>query len=377
MDTLFMDSLDSTMAAINNQNEQRFIPAAADKRWQQVLNRDAAAEGRFVYAVRSTGIYCRTTCASRRPKRENVEFFATPIAARNAGYRACERCKPDAPAKEVELVKRACALMAKDDLPRRELVAELGTTAAILSRSFNRVLGISVKEYAAARRLKRFRNTLNTQPQAKVTDALYEAGFNSSSRLYESAGTKLGMTPTQYKRGGAGQEVRYTTAASSLGKMLVASTGKGICAILFGDNEAELSAELKTRFAKADLHRDEKNLAAEVRAVLEHLREPHQAFALPLDLRATAYESRVWQALRNIPAGETRTYSAVAAALGQPTAVRAVAQACGRNPVAVVVPCHRVIGSNGKLTGYRWGLARKKKLLEIESRGGTPLTFLP
>jgi len=339
----------------------------SDLRWQAVLQRDAAADGRFVYAVRTTGIYCRVTCASRRPRQENVEFFSTTEAARRAGYRACERCRPDAPAADAEVVARACRLLHEDaECSAADVAKQVGISQARLTRAFKNVLGVSVKQYAMAQRLQRFRGGLQTS-KSKITDAMYAAGFSSSSRLYESAPSKLGMTPTKYKRGGVGELIRYTTADSSLGRMLVAATTKGICAIAFGDSEGAMVRDLQQRFAKAEIARDESSLEEAVRVVTEKLREPARAFALPLDLRATAFQQRVWNALKKIPVGETRSYAAVAKSLGRPTAARAVARACAGNPVAVVVPCHRVVAGDGSMAGYRWGVARKKKLLAQEA----------
>jgi len=292
------------------------------------------------------------------------------MAARSAGYRACQRCFPDVPVRNADLVSRACVMLdiAENELRVAELAEELAISKAKLMRTFKDVLGVSLKQYATARRMERFREELKLRSKADVTDVMYATGFGSSSRLYEKSRATLGMTPTQFRSGATGEQIGYAVTGSPLGRMLVAATEKGICAIAFGDTDAKLVAELKQRFNKAELVLDEERLEAAVRAVVQHLQEPRSAFALPLDLRATAFQQRVWHALQKIPTGETRSYSAVAKALGRPTAVRAVAQACARNPVAVVVPCHRVVASDAKLAGYRWGVERKRKLLEREAR---------
>jgi len=357
------------------------------REWQQVLARDASADGRFVYAVRSTKIYCRPSCPSRRPTRRNVAFFPTAAAAESAGYRACKRCEPDRalprPDPQQALVAAATDLLARDAAaPARlaDLAQATGANRLTLLRAFRRVLGVTPGEFARAQRVARFKDALkpagasNTRPPTpntkRITDAIYEAGFGSSSRLYESSSGSLGMTPRTLRAGGAGLVIRYTTAASPLGRMLVAATPAGVCSIAFGRDDAELAAELRKRFDKAELVAARGNtgwLADTVAFVLSQTTEHPLAAAFPLDVRATAFQQRVWKALREIPRGETRSYSQIARKIGRPTAVRAVAAAIGANPVALAVPCHRVIGKDGSLTGYRWGLERKRKLLAAES----------
>jgi AraC family transcriptional regulator of adaptative response/methylated-DNA-[protein]-cysteine methyltransferase len=341
-----------------------------DDRWQAVLAADAAQDGAFVYAVRSTGIYCRPSCPSRRPKRERVTFFDVPEAAEGAGFRACRRCNPkDTQARDpqLEAVRAACRYIeSRDEGP--VTLAELGEAVGLsphhLQRVFTRVMGISPRAYADARRLGRVKSLLKAGDD--VTGALYEAGYGSSSRLYERADEQLGMTPATYRRGGEGVHIRYTIADSPLGRILVAATRKGICMVSLGDNDAHLEHELHHDFPTAEIARDENALGAWVKTLLRHLEGKAPHLDLPLDVRATAFQRKVWQALREIPYGEHRTYGEIAEALGIPKAARAVGRACATNPVSLIVPCHRAVGSSGDLTGYRWGVARKKELLARE-----------
>jgi AraC family transcriptional regulator, regulatory protein of adaptative response / methylated-DNA-[protein]-cysteine methyltransferase len=338
-----------------------------DRAWQMVEERKPAADMLFVYAVRTTGIYCRPSCPSRRPLRGSVEFFATSELAERAGYRACKRCTPGQTHPTAHMLTQACDYIERhlDDTVKLDHLGQtVGLSAFHTQRLFRRYLGISPRQYQQARRMERFRQNLLTNDS--VTTAMYEAGFTSSSRLYESANEHLGMTPTEYRRGGKDVAIRFVIADSPLGKMLVAATDAGLCAVAFGSLESELEDDLASRFPESERLRDETGLGATVKQVLTQMSEHPVAMELPLDVRATAFQRRVWEALRRIPRGETRTYSQIAKEIGQPTAVRAVARACATNPVAIVVPCHRVIGSDGSLTGYRWGVERKKKLLELE-----------
>jgi AraC family transcriptional regulator of adaptative response/methylated-DNA-[protein]-cysteine methyltransferase len=333
------------------------------ERWQAVLARDRRFDGAFVYAVRSTGIYCRPSCASRRPRRTQVSFFPIPEAAEREGFRACRRCHPaDANSGDpaVTLVREACrAIAAGERLPG-------GDDTRRLARAFKRVLGITPRAYAEARRVSRFKQELKRRKH--VSPALYEAGYSSTSRVYERTNEQLGMTPGTYARGGAGIGIAYATVQTSLGRLLVAATERGVCRVSLGDNAAGLEADLVTEFPSAKVLEDKSGkLEGWVGAILAYLdgREPH--LDLPLDIRATAFQRRVWQELQKIPFGKTRTYAAIAKRMGQPMATRAVARACATNPTALVIPCHRVVKENGELGGYRWGVERKTSLLKMES----------
>jgi AraC family transcriptional regulator, regulatory protein of adaptative response / methylated-DNA-[protein]-cysteine methyltransferase len=345
------------------------------KQWQQVLERDARADGQFVYAVKSTKIYCKPSCASRRPMRKQVSFFPSPALAEAAGYRACKRCEPERTAAKADPQAGAIAAVTeylKDHADERTRLTDVAKATGVgrltILRGFKRVLGVSPGEYAKEARLAKFKDKVR-EPKKRITDAIYEAGYGSSSRLYEKSSAALGMTPRVMREGGAGLLIRYCTAATSLGKMLVATTDVGICSIAFGKDDKELVAGLRERFAKAQLVAAKGNtgwLADAVAFVASQLGEHPLAATFPLDVRATAFQQRVWKALQEIPRGETRSYSELALQLGAPTASRAVAGACGANPVAIAVPCHRVVGKDGSLTGYRWGVERKRRLLEAE-----------
>jgi len=353
----------------------------AGKAWQQVLQRDAAADGQFVYAVKSTGVYCRPSCPSRRPERKNVSFFPSNEMAEAAGFRACLRCEPTRVAPkadpQAEAIAKAANFLSAHAGERTSLDALAGAAGvgkfAVL-RGFKRVLGVTPGEFAREQRKERFRERVQARASARVskspvTDAVYEAGFGSSSRLYEDVDAMLGMSPTAMKEGGAGETIRYAMADSPLGRVLVGATDRGLCAVLFADDDAEAAADLRERFPQAVLRRDDKDLREAVEFVLGRMKESSSATAMPFHARATAFQQRVWRALSEIPRGETRTYAEIAAKIGSPAAVRAVGTACGANPLALVVPCHRVVGTDGKITGYRWGVERKKRLLEMERAG--------
>ncbi len=342
-----------------------------NKYWAAVLERDRTFDGTFVYAVGSTGVYCRPSCPSRRPRREGVSFFAGPAAAEAAGYRACRRCHPNQPAPEdpnLALVQQICLYLAEphDQIPTLdELSARFGLSSFHLQRTFKRIVGLSPHQFASEQRLARFKEGL--KDGQSVTDALYAAGFQTNSTAYVDAQRRLGMTPTQYRRGGDALPITYTCAPCALGWVLLAATERGICAVRLGDTEAEVVDALAAEFPAADLQRADAELAAWLETMLAYLDGQPTALDLPLDVRATAFQRRVWEALVAIPYGSTRTYAEVAQSIGQPTATRAVARACATNPAALVIPCHRVIRSDGGLGGYRWGLARKQKLLAQEA----------
>jgi len=354
-----------------------------------VQARDRSADGAFVYAVRSTGIYCRPSCPSRKPRREQVVFFPLPEAAEQQGFRECRRCRPRAAAlrdPRIETVARVCreidARIEGD--PDADVENEMRLTLAALSslarmsphqldRAFRSAMGITPRQYADSRRMRRLKSRLKKGDD--VTTALYEAGFGSPSRLYERAPSHLGMTPAAYRNGGAGMQIHYTITNSPLGRLLVGATERGISALYLGQSDAALRAALRKEYPRADLlldghghrNRDRGSLREWVGMILAHLRgqEPH--LELPTDVQATAFQRRVWEELRKIPYGATRTYSEVARAIGRPAAIRAVARACATNPVSVVVPCHRVVRGDGNLAGYRWGIERKRALLKNES----------
>ncbi len=341
-----------------------------DPRWNAVLQRDAAVDGTFYYSVGSTGVYCRPSCAARTPKPENVRFHATREAAEQAGFRPCLRCRPDQPPLEqrrAAIVTAACRLIeSADAMPSlAQLAAQAGLSLHHFHRLFKSVAGVTPKAYAVAHRGQRLRTQL--EHGASVTRAIYEAGYNSSSRFYEESRPRLGMAPARYRKGGAGVEIRFAVGACSLGAILVASSPQGVCAILLGDEPEALVRDLQDRFPQAVLiggDQDYERLVAQVIGLVE---SPAIGLDLPLDIRGTAFQQRVWQALRDIPAGTTASYAEIAARLGMPKSVRAVASAIAANPLAVAVPCHRVIRTDGSLSGYRWGVERKRALLEREA----------
>jgi len=343
--------------------------------WRAVLGRDASFDGDFVYAVRTTGIYCRPSCPSRRPERARVVFFPRPDAAEKEGYRACLRCRPsgrgdggpESTLTGVERVREVCRYI--EDHPDTPptltaLARHVGASPWHLQRSFKQITGVTPRQYADERRRARLKEQL--KKGGSVTQAMYEAGYGSSSRLYEKADAGLGMTPKAYLRGGTGAAIRYTTTRSPMGLILVAATDKGICRIMRGTGETAMAAELKREFPSAQVRRDAVGLKAWAKVVagIADGRKPH--IDLPLDIRATAFQRRVWEALQSIPRGATRSYGEVARAIGKPKAARAVGAACGANPVALVIPCHRVVAGDGGLGGYGWGLERKKVLLDKE-----------
>ncbi len=367
---------DTGMTTMTEQTKINVVPSFfPGRQWQQVLERDAAADGQFYYAVKSTKIYCRPSCPSRKPARKNVSFYPTAEAAREAGYRACLRCEPDQAQAKTDPQAGAIATVtdylkahATERTRLDDVAKATGVGRLTILRGFKRVLGVSPGQFAKAARVESFKNGVRA-PKKKITDAIYEAGYGSSSRLYEQSNAALGMMPRVMREGGAGLVIRYCTAASPLGRMLVATTDVGVCSITFGRNDAELVAGLRASFDKAQLVAAKGNtgwLAEAVAFVLSQTTEHPVAATFPMDVRATAFQQRVWRALREIPRGETRSYSELASGLGSPAAVRAVAAACGANPIAVAVPCHRVVGKDGSLTGYRWGVERKRKLLAAE-----------
>lgn len=341
--------------------------------WQAVLARDASQDGRFVFAVSSTGIYCRPSCPSKRPRRPNVTFFRSPDQAESAGYRACLRCRPKATGGNPQLrtVKAVCRYI-EQHLDEPVTLARLGEVAGLspfhLQRTFKAVLGVTPREYADSCRMNQLKQQLRAGHS--VTHALYDAGYSSSSRLYERTASHLGMTPDKYRRGAVATPIRYTFADSPLGRMLVAATEKGICAIQFASSDEELEQGMKREFPFAIRRRDDDSLQGWTEDLLRQMQGHKLNTALPLDIQATAFQRKVWSYLQAIPFGATRSYQQVAKGIGRASASRAVARACATNPVAVAIPCHRVVRSDGEMGGYRWGLERKQRLLEMEQRAG-------
>jgi AraC family transcriptional regulator of adaptative response/methylated-DNA-[protein]-cysteine methyltransferase len=347
--------------------QMQMTSGSPNQKWTLVLARDAKADGRFVYAVKSTGVFCRPSCPSRRPKLENVEFFDSSVQAQQAGYRACRRCTPLERNPQTQKVEAACRYIDQNldvTLSLTAISRHVAISPFHFQRLFKRILGISPREYQQARRAGKFRQAL--LGEGSVTEAIYEAGYSSSSRAYESIPAQLGMTPSAFRRHGQGIDIRFTVISTDLGKLLVATTGRGICSVRFGESEGALLRELKQDFDAAEIHRDNAGLEPVANQIRQLLQGSTAALNIPLDLRGTAFQQMVWKELRRIPSGQTRSYTELAKTIGRPKAVRAVANACGSNPVAVVVPCHRVVQKNGSLAGYRWGVKRKAALLGKE-----------
>lgn len=345
-------------------------PAEQDPRWPLVLGRNAAADGTFVYAVQTTGIYCRPSCPSRRAHARHVRFFSTGAEAAAAGYRACLRCRPEmaAPAEAgAAQIARACQILAEAEagVPLARLAASVGMSAFHFHRRFKAITGLTPKAYGAALRAARLRAALPV-PGQTITQAIYGAGFGSSSRFYEKSREILGMTPTAFQNGGAGAAIVFAVGQCSLGALLVARGAAGVCAIMLGDDPSQLVHDLEDQFPNAVLSGDDPGFTQLVARVAGLVEAPGLGLDLPLDLRGTVFQKRVWTALRMIPAGETMSYAELAQRIGEPKAVRAVARACGANKIAVAIPCHRVIRTDGSLSGYRWGIARKQALLGRE-----------
>ncbi len=341
-----------------------------EQRWRAVRERNPRFDGAFVYAVRSTGIYCRPSCPARRPRRRRVLFFGSAEAAEASGFRPCRRCQPGSASSlhpATNVVRDACRhIEAHLDghLTLSRLAAVVGWNPFALHRAFKQLLGVTPRAYADAERLRRLKAGLARGED--VTTALYGAGYSSSSRLYEHAASRLGMTPATYRRGGPGMLIRYTIASCPLGRLLVAATPRGICSVCLGASDRMLRLALRREYPRAEIRKDGVELRGYLRALLRYLHGAERQLALPLDVQATAFQERVWAALRRIPYGATRTYSQVARSIGRPGATRAVARACATNPACIIVPCHRVVRSDGGLGGYRWGIERKQALLDRE-----------
>jgi len=342
--------------------------------WNAVLARDASRDGSFVFAVRSTGIYCRPSCPARRPKREQVSFFKLPEAAEQAGFRACKRCHPRrarANDPQIELVRRICHIIDEhneDSVTLGNLSSIMGVNGHHLQRTFKHVMCITPRQYADSSKLNRFK--ARVKKGASVTDAMYDAGYGSSRALYEKSSAQLGMTPATYGRGGRGMRISFTIADSPLGRLLVAATERGVCSVTLGDSDAELTRALFAEYPAASIDSKDTSISPSLNlwldCVLDSLKSEHRCVDLPMDIQATAFQWRVWEELRRIPFGSTRSYQEIAKAIGRPSAVRAVARACASNRLALVIPCHRVIREDKSLGGYRWGIERKEKLIQRE-----------
>jgi AraC family transcriptional regulator of adaptative response/methylated-DNA-[protein]-cysteine methyltransferase len=341
----------------------------SDPRWSAVIGRDRAQDGKFFYSVKTTGVYCRPSCGSRRANPGNIAFYASAADAEAAGFRPCKRCRPDQQPLEAQhaaTVARACRMIeSAEEPPTLAMVAkESGMSAFHFHRLFKTVTGLTPKEYANAHRTRKVQHSL--VQGSSVTEAIFDAGFNSNSRFYEQADAMLGMAPSRFRRRGADEEIRFAVGESSLGAILVAASAKGVCAITMGDDPARLVRDLQDRFSNATLMGADAEFESLVARVVGMVEAPRIGERLPLDVRGTAFQRRVWKALRQIPVGSTVSYAAIARKIGAPRSVRAVAQACGANPLAVAIPCHRVVRTDGALSGYRWGIERKRALLTRE-----------
>jgi AraC family transcriptional regulator of adaptative response/methylated-DNA-[protein]-cysteine methyltransferase len=344
-----------------------------DPRWSAVVARDRGQDGRFFYSVKTTGVYCRPSCGSRRANPGNVAFHATAAEAQAAGFRPCKRCRPDQPSLEAQhaaAVARACRTIESAEEPPTlsALAKDSGISPHHFHRLFKAVTGVTPKEYASAHRTRRVQRSLQTG--SSVTEAIFDAGFNSNSRFYEQADAMLGMSPSQFRRRGVNEEIRFAVGQSSLGAILVASSAKGVCAIALGDDPNQLVRDLQDRFCNATLVGADAGFESLVAQAVGLVEAPSLGSTLPLDVRGTAFQRRVWKALRKIPAGSTVSYAGIARQIGAPKSVRAVAQACGANPLAIAIPCHRVVRTDGALSGYRWGIERKRALLAREGARG-------
>lgn len=359
----------TTYAILTDTSETNMATTVENKWWNAVLARDSGHDGEFFFAVTSTGVYCRPSCPAKRPRRENVAFFRRQEDAEKAGFRACLRCRPKSASRnpQADAVKKICRYIERhldEPITLEHLGSAFGMSPFHLQRTFKKAVGITPRTYADSCRMKLLKQNLQTGKS--VTHSLYDAGYSSSSRLYERTASQLGMTPDKYRRGAIAAAIRYTFTNSPLGRMLVAATEKGICAIQFADTDEELTEGLKREFPFAVRKRDDESMQSWTRALLGQMKGHKLNASLPLDIQATAFQRRVWTHLQSLPFGTTQSYAKVAKEIGQPTAARAVARACATNPVAVAIPCHRVVRKDGDMGGYRWGIQRKESLLQLE-----------
>jgi AraC family transcriptional regulator of adaptative response/methylated-DNA-[protein]-cysteine methyltransferase len=356
-------------AVIDMRNRQKSA-TEADPRWAAVVARDRGADGAFYYSVKTTGVYCRPSCGARLPRPENVRFHASRAAAEQAGFRPCKRCKPDQPAPEARQARKVAEICryieAAEEIPTlKQLARKAGLSPYHFHRLFKSVTGLTPRGYAVARRARRVRDGL--RKSGTVTEAMFDAGFSSSGRFYAASDRMLGMSPRRFRAGGAGTDIRFAIGDCSLGSVLVANSDRGVCAILLGDDPDALARELQDQFPRANLIGGDAGFERLVARVVAFVEAPARGLDLPLDIRGTAFQQRVWQALRKIPTGATASYADIARRIGAPKSVRAVAQACAANRLAVAIPCHRVVCNDGGLSGYRWGVERKRALLDRET----------
>jgi AraC family transcriptional regulator of adaptative response/methylated-DNA-[protein]-cysteine methyltransferase len=370
----------TTNAILTDTSETNMATTVENKWWNAVLARDSGHDGEFFFAVTSTGVYCRPSCPAKRPRRENVAFFRRPEDAEKAGFRACLRCRPKSASRnpQADAVKKICRYIEQhldEPVTLEHLGSAFGMSPFHLQRTFKKAVGITPRAYADSCRMKLLKQNLQTGKS--VTHSLYDAGYSSSSRLYERTASQLGMTPDKYRRGAVAAAIRYTFADSPLGRMLVAATDKGICAIQFADTDGELTEGLKREFPFAVRKRDDESMQSWTKTLLGQMEGHKLNASLPLDIQATAFQRRVWTHLQSLPFGTTQSYAKVAKEIGQPTAARAVARACATNPVAVAIPCHRVVREDGGMGGYRWGIQRKESLLQLERQKAESGTSRP
>lgn len=347
---------------------------STDVMWKAVLEREQSPDPQFFYAVKTTGIYCRPNCPSRRPKRQNIGYYATATQAESDGFRACLRCRPDQKSSAEKMASRialACRTIetAEDEPSLEDLARQSGLSTFHFQRTFKAAMGVTPKAYAKAHRMKRFQDILGSN-KASITSAIYDAGYTSSSRFYETATRTLGMTPKQVRKGGQDVKILFAIGECTLGSVLVASSAKGVCSMLLGDTPEAVLNDLQGRFPNAELIGNDPDYETLIAQVIRFVDDPRYGFELPLDIQGTAFQQRVWEALRDIPIGTTASYGEIAAKIGAPKSFRAVAQACGANNIAVAIPCHRVVRSDGAVSGYRWGVERKSAILEIERQAG-------
>jgi AraC family transcriptional regulator, regulatory protein of adaptative response / methylated-DNA-[protein]-cysteine methyltransferase len=370
----------TTNAILTDTSETNMATTGENKWWNAVLARDSGHDGEFFFAVTSTGVYCRPSCPAKRPRRENVAFFRRPEDAEKAGFRACLRCRPKSASRnpQADAVKKICRYIEQhldEPITLEHLGSAFGMSPFHLQRTFKKAVGITPRAYADSCRMKLLKQNLQTGKS--VTHSLYDAGYSSSSRLYERTASQLGMTPDKYRRGAVAAAIRYTFSDSPLGRMLVAATDKGICAIQFADTDEELAEGLKREFPFAVRKRDDESMQSWTKTLLGQMEGHKLNASLPLDIQATAFQRRVWTHLQSLPFGTTQSYAKVAKEIGQPTAARAVARACATNPVAVAIPCHRVVREDGGMGGYRWGIQRKESLLQLERQKAESGTSQP